>query len=268
MRRACGVVLLIGTAILIGKPSDASARPLRVMSLDQCADQFVLALAPDAALALSPRADDPDSWMAAAARGVKRVRPTLEAATGFRPDVVVRYWGGDARLLAALERDGVQTLAIADATDMDGVRANIRLVAAGLQQSERGERLVEHMNARLLEARQAGRGRSAVFLTPGGFTSGPGSLMDAILRAAGFRNGVARRGYQPLGVERILLRPPALIVKGFFDLARSDWRGSGRHPAVARVMRVRESASLPGAALTCPAWFAADGAAMLAAQTR
>lgn len=268
MSRACGVVLLIVTAILLGKPSGASARPLRVMSLDQCADQFVLALAPDAELALSPRADDPDSWMAAAAQGVRRVRPTLEAATGFRPEVVVRYWGGDARLLATLERDGVRTVTIADATDMDGVRANIRLVAAGLRHSERGERLVEHMNGRLLEAQQAGQGRSAVYLTAGGFTSGPGSLMDAVLRAAGFRNAVARPGYQPLGVERILLHPPALVVRGFFDLARSDWRGSGRHPAVARIMARRASASLPGAALTCPAWFAADGAALLAAQTR
>ncbi|MDP1778630.1 MAG: ABC transporter substrate-binding protein, partial [Brevundimonas sp.] len=40
----------------------AEARPLRVMALDQCADQYVLALRPDAELALSPRADDPDAW--------------------------------------------------------------------------------------------------------------------------------------------------------------------------------------------------------------
>ena len=72
----------------------ADARPLRIMALDQCADQYVLALAPDAELALSPRADDPDSWMRREALGRRQVRPTLEAAIGFQPDVVVRYWGG------------------------------------------------------------------------------------------------------------------------------------------------------------------------------
>lgn len=260
--------LLMSASIAGGGAETDPSRPLRVMSLDQCADQFVLALAPEADLALSPRADDPDSWMAKAAQGKRRIRSTREAAAGFRPDVVVRYWGGGARLLAALEREGVRTLTVDDATDMDGVRANVRQVAAGLNQKARGERLIRHMDARLAEAQGAGQGRSAAYLTTGGFTSGPGSLMDAVLRAAGFRNAVTRPGYQPLGVERVLLSPPFLFVKGFFDVVRSDWRGAGRHPAVARVARDRTAASLPGAALTCPAWFAADAAAILGRQAR
>jgi iron complex transport system substrate-binding protein len=96
----------------------AMAAPLRVLALDQCADQYVLALASEADLALSPRADDPDSRLRDAARGRRQVRPTLEAAIAFEPDVVVRYWGGEPRLLAALERRGVRVLLIDDATDM------------------------------------------------------------------------------------------------------------------------------------------------------
>ena len=84
--------------VLVGlTPLPAQARPLRVMALDQCADQYVLALAPDAELALSPRADDPDAWLRREAAGHRRLRPTLEAAVGFKPDVVVRYWGGEPR---------------------------------------------------------------------------------------------------------------------------------------------------------------------------
>lgn len=251
---------------MAGWSGAAASAPLRVMALDQCADQFVLALAPDAELALSPRADDPDSWMRAQADGRRRVRPTLEAAVGFRPDVAVRYWGGDARLLAALERDGVRTVTIADASDMDGVRANIRAVARALERPDRGEALVRRMGTQLAKAEGAGGGREAVYFTAGGFTTGPGSLMDAVLRAAGFRNGVERVGYQPLGLERVLLTPPALFVKGFFDLARSDWRGAGRHPVMRRAMQGRTAAELPGAVLTCPAWFAGDAVAALAEQ--
>ena len=135
----------------------AVAGPLRVMSLDQCADQYVLALAPDAALALSPRADDPDSWMRGSARGHRKARPTLEAAVGFRPDVVVRYWGGEPRLLERLDRRGSRVITLADASDFDGIRANIRTVADGLAVPERGARLIATMDRRLAAVRVDGR---------------------------------------------------------------------------------------------------------------
>lgn len=259
---------MIGLAGMVMLPTSvAEARPLRVMALDQCADQYVLALRPDAELALSPRADDPDAWMREAAIGRRRVRPTLEAAIGFGPDVVVRYWGGEPRLLARLEARGVQVVTIEDATDFDGVRADIRVVAGGLGVSERGEALVARMDAKLAGAapEPAAPERSALYLTAGGFTAGRGTLVDAILGAAGFTNAAARPFFAPVSVERIALFPPARFVLGFFDQARGDWRGPGRHPVVRRAAQGKVAARLPAAALTCPAWFAADAAAMLRA---
>jgi len=253
---------------LAGPPAGAvETRPLRVMSLDQCGDQYALALAPDADLALSPRADDPDSWMREAAQGRRRTRPTLETAIAFRPDVVVRYWGGDARLLARLEADGVRVATIDDATDFEGVRRNIRSVSGALAAAPRGEALIARMDARLRGAARAADAPkpSALYLTAGGFTAGRDTLIDAILGAAGLANAAAIRGFAPVSVERIALSPPARFVFGFFDQTRSDWRGPGRHPVVRSAARNRVAARLPAAALTCPAWFAADAAAMLKA---
>lgn len=253
--------LALGLALVGGV---AEARPLRVLSLDQCADQFVLALAPDAELALSPRADDPDSWMRAAAAGRRRMRPTLEAAVGFQPDVVVRYWGGEPRLLAALERRGARIVTIRDAAEFSDIRDNIRAVAVGLERPDRGAALIDRMDRRLNQAqRQKPRG-GALYLTAGGFTAGAGTTVDAILRAAGFRNLAPAGGFAPVRVERIALQPPVRFVLGFFDAVRADWRGPGRHPVVRRAARGRIAASLPAASLTCPGWFAADAAAMLA----
>lgn len=254
---AAGLLLAAGSA---------QARPLRVMALDQCADQYVLALGPDAELALSPRADDPDAWLRTAAKGRRMIRPTLEAAVGFQPDVVVRYWGGDARLLAALEKRGARVVTIADATDFDGVRTNIRAVAEGLGQPERGSRMEATMRSRLEAAAPASPGAKpgAVYLTAGGFTAGPGTLIDAMMRAAGFENQTTAPGFGPVGVERIALWPPARFVLGFFDQLRADWRGPGRHPVVRRAAKGRAAARLPAAVLTCPGWFAADGAVLLA----
>lgn len=265
MRRRAGLLagLVAGGALTVGA---AEARPLRVMALDQCADQYVLALAPDADLALSPRADDPDAWMREAAVGRRRVRPTLEAAIAFQPDVVVRYWGGEPRLLARLEATGVRMVTIENTTDFNGVRANIYTVAESLGVSGRGEVLRARMNQTLREAapRADAPKRSALYLTAGGFTAGKGTLVDAILKAAGFSNAAAGPFFAPISVERIALFPPARFVLGFFDQARGDWRGPGRHPVVQRAAR-GHAVRLPAAALTCPAWFAADAAAMLKA---
>lgn len=253
--------------VMLITPGGAEARPLRVLSLDQCADQYVLALAPEADLALSPRADDPDAWMRAAAAGHRRVRPTLEAAVVFQPDVVVRYWGGEPRLLARLKADGVKVVTIEDATDFNGVRAEIRVVSRALGEMERGETLIARMNATLpanTPAAPAVKPR-ALYLTAGGFTAGKGTLIDAILSAAGFANAAGAPFFTPVSIERMVLFPPARFVLGFFDQARGDWRGAGRHPVLRRLARGRVAARLPAAALTCPGWFAADAAAMLKA---
>lgn len=259
--KTAGAALAIVSMLAAGT---AQARPLRILSLDQCADQYVLALAPDAELALSPRADDPDAWLRAEAAGHRRLRPTLEAAVAFQPDIVIRYWGGEPRLLAALERRGVKVASIDDATDFDGVRANIRRVGDVLAEPTRADALIAGMERKLKAAhRPAAPGRSALYLTAGGFTAGEGTLVDAILKAAGYAN-LAGPGFAPVSVERIALEPPLRFVLGFFEQLRADWRGAGRHPVVRHAAEGHTAASLPGAALTCPGWFAADAAAMLA----
>lgn len=255
---------LLAASLLALLARGAEARPLRILSLDQCADQYVLQLASDADLALSPRADDPDSFLRAEAAGRLRVRPTLEAAIAFDPDVVVRYWGGEPRLLRRLEETGVRVVTIADATDFDGVADNIGRVSTGVGRPERGERLATRMRRTLALASSPGDPTaSALYLTAGGFTAGAGTLVNAILNAAGFRNAAAVSGFAPVSVERIALSPPARFILGFFDQVRADWRGPGRHPVVRRAAEGRVAAELPAATLTCPAWFAADAALML-----
>ena len=260
--------LLVLAAAVTGTPAGAvESRPLRVMSLDQCGDQYALALAPTAELALSPRADDPDSWMREAAAGHRRVRPTLEAAVAFAPDVVVRYWGGDSRLLARLEARGARVVTLDDATGFEGIRANIRKAAVAFDEAPRGDRLIARMDARLRQAAPppTARPRTALYLTAGGFTAGRGTLIDAIFGAAGLVNAAVKPGFAPVSVERIALSPPARFVLGFFDPVRGDWRGAGRHPVVRSAANGRVAARLPAASLTCPAWFAADAAALLKA---
>ena len=242
----------------------AEASP-RVFSMDQCADQYVLALVPrEHIVGLSHRADDPDSYMAAAARGLPQRRASYEAVFAARPHVVVRYWGGDAKLVRALEQQGVRVITIRDAEGFDDVRSNVRQVSHALGRVAEGRGLIAHMDADLAGAAGAWAGREALYLTPGGFTAGTGSLIDAMLRAAGLRNAERRAGFLAAPLERLVLAPPAAFVLGFFDMARyTRWDLAG-HPVLERARRGRTAASLPGKYLHCPAWFAAEGARRLA----
>jgi iron complex transport system substrate-binding protein len=240
-----------------------------VLSLDQCSDQYVLALSPRGAIAgLSTRADDADSRLRASARGLPMRRVDLETALSARPQVVIRYWGGEPRLIGALESRGVRVVTIGEASDFSDVRENIRRVAAALEQARAGEALVARMDARLARSAGAWGGASALYLTPGGVTAGPGTLVDAVLRAAGMRNVEVRPGYQTISLEQMALAPPRTAVLGFFDtfmLSGDSW-GIGRHRILQRVARERGVASLPGSMLGCPDWGAAEAAELLAAK--
>ncbi len=257
----------LGLAALVVMAGAVQAAP-RAVALDQCADQYVLALSPRAAIAgLSPRALADDSFLRERAKGLPTVRADSEAILGARPTVVVRYWGGTPGLLADLKRRRIAVVAIDDASDFAGVRANIRRVARALDAAAAGERLIAAMDAKLAGAAGAWRGRSAVYLTSGGATSGRGTLIDAMFAAAGLNNATQTTGYSELSLESLVARPPAAIVGGFFDsaaTARQPW-GIGRHRVLRELMRRKALISLPGAILGCPAWFAADGVVAIAA---
>ena len=256
---------VLSVAVTLAAPTAASAAPQRVLSLDQCADQYVLALAPrESIVGLSHRADDGDSYMAAAAKGLPQRRASLEAAFAARPDVAVRYWGGDAKLVRALKARGVRVVTIEDAQDFDGVRANLTHVAEALDAETDGARLASRMDADLAAAKGAWRGRAALYLTPGGFTAGAGSLIDALMRAAGLTNAERRAGFAAAPLEQLVLTPPAAFVLGFFDMARFTRWDVAAHPVLERVRRGRTASSLSGKYLHCPAWFAAEGARRLA----
>lgn len=180
--------------------------------------------------------------------------------------MVLRTWGGDPRLLAALRAHGVRVVSLAGAADFGGIRTDIRTAAAALQQRAAGEALIEGMDAKLLASQGAWRGARAVYLTPGGATAGPGTLPDAILTAAGMTNAETRPGFRLIPLERLAAHPPKAVVLGFFDtfqLTGDHW-GVGRHRVLRRLADQRAVARLPGKLLSCADWSAAEAVANLA----
>jgi iron complex transport system substrate-binding protein len=252
-------------ALALGLASQAAAAP-RIFSTDQCADQYVLALAPRAEIVgLSKRALNDDSDERARAVGLPERRPTLEAILGARATLVVNTWAADTHLPTALARRGVGFVQIDGANDFPAIRSNIRKVAAALGERPAGEALIARTDGKLAAARDAWRGASALYLTPTGFTAGRDTLMGAMMAAAGLKS-LAGPSYASVPLEKLVLNPPSALVLGFFrDLqgGRQHWT-IGDNAYLQRLARERAIASLPGSMLGCPTWAAADGALMLA----
>ena len=264
--RRLAAVALIALLSAAGTPK-AAAPPPRVLSLGQCSDQYVLALAPRSSIVgLSPRVGDRDSYLRAQSIGLPRRRASVETILAARPDIVVYWWLGDSRLARALEAHHIRTVRIDEADDFDAIRANVRRVAGALGEASKGEALIAHMDGQLRAARGAWGGRRALYLTSGGFTAGSGTMIDAILHAAGLTNADSAPGYQSVSLERLVARPPDGLVLGFFDaegVAEQQW-GPGRHEVLRRMIRGHTIGALSPAVSGCPAWFVGDAVEQLA----
>lgn len=241
--------------LLVAAPAQAVER---VVSLNLCSDQLLVLLAPEKVAALSPLARDPAlSYVALQAAALPSVRPAAEAVLRLHPDLVLAArWGAQA-VLALLEAEGLPVLRLDLPEDFAGIRTETRALAAVLGVPARGEALLAAMDATLAGVPQSSQPRSAVVWEPRGYTAGPGSLMDAVLHAAGWHNASDGR---PFGLEALLRHPPDLLVTpeapGFPSLATDMLR----HPALRAIPR----RSVPPALTLCAGPFTAGAVALLA----
>lgn len=264
----CMLVMLFAAA-----PAWAAA-PLRIVSLDSCADQFVLGLADRTQIAaVSRRADDDDSYFRDRARGVRMIRGTLEETLALRPDLVVRNWGGGWDAASTYARFDVPVLQVGDAQDFAAARGELLSASEAFGQSARGAALARDLDARLarLRASAPAQAPDVIYLTAGGVVAGEGVMLDAIIRAAGGRNASdAGPGWTMLPLEAMVRRPPAFLALGFFEaeLTRTSAWTRSRHPVLQRLANDARTVHLPASTLVCPGWFSIDAAETLGAALR
>ncbi len=260
--RSIVVLLVLATRVAIGEPA------ARVVSLDYCADQYLLELLPsENILALSPDAEADFSYHRERAAGLRKVRPVAEDVIALEPDLVLRSYGGGPQALHFFERAGIGVLQVPYADDLEGVRDSLRTVADGLGTDQAGEMLVAAMDARLAAVAPAAPSRSALYLTSGGATAGPGTLVHEMLLSAGLANFESRPGWHTIPLERLAYDEPDLVVASFFDgsAEHTAWWSAIRHPVARRQLEDRPSLLLPGAWTACGAWFVLDAVEALAA---
>ena len=187
----------------------ATAAPRRVVSLNLCTDDYLALLAPGRAAALSPLARDPSlSVVAERAKAIPTVRPDAEAVLALHPDLVLAGPWGAQTTLAALAAAGIPIVQTTLPQDFPGIRAETERLARLLGAEAAGKTLLAAMDASLA-ALPPHPPLAALALEPRGYAAAPGTLADAVLRAAGYRNAFRRA--RP-GLEVLAAHPPALLV--------------------------------------------------------
>jgi iron complex transport system substrate-binding protein len=256
----------------VSPESSAGQRPQRIVSLDYCADQYVLKLADRAdILAVSPDAVERFSYMRDHAIDVPTVRPRAEEVLLLKPDLVVRSYGGGPNAAAFFERAGIEVLQVGwasnvDSEEMGSIPSLIEHMARGLGQEERGQELINAFRARLTAIKQRETPSTALYMTPGGVTTGPGSLIHEMLVAAGLDNFESTPGWRSMPLERLAYEQPDTIAAAFFESLtdRPNGWSASRHPIARAQLKGPDVVALEGAWTACGGWFILDAIEALA----
>ncbi|SDE96365.1 ABC transporter substrate-binding protein [Rhodospira trueperi] len=267
-----GGTLLLAIALAWGMVVRVDAAPLpRVASATLCGDQYVLALADPAQIAvLSPQATDPRlSLLAKDAAAYPRRPNAAETYLDAGVDVLITNAWTDHTTARLLERFGVRVVRIPTLNDMEAIAAMTRDIGRALGHPERGDALAARFVARVEALRLAapGRDRLSLYLRPGGGTAAEGAFVATLMEAAGLRNQATEAGltgWTSWNLERFIAAPPDLIVTSFFDSPHAGvGRAFGNHPAFTRRAERIDRIEVPGQTWICGSWILEEAAAFL-----
>lgn len=259
---------------LLPNASFAAAMPTRVVSMNLCADELVLRLADRAQVAgVTGFARDPrGSLVADRAEGLPVIRGLSEEILALRPNLVVAGAFTTRATVAMLKRTGFPVLELGVPADLDGVRGQIRTVAAALGHAERGEAMVADLDARLAAVTPSEKPLRALVMRPNAFTVAPGSLGDALIRAAGLVNVAAEIGRDRFGqvpLEAAALANADVIVMDQAEPGTPSLADTLLHHPVLAALRQRgRLVSIPNRLWACPGPQVAEVVARLAEAAR
>jgi iron complex transport system substrate-binding protein len=233
--------------LLVCAMTAAAAPPQRIVSLNFCTDQLLLALVPPqriASLTWYARTDG-DAAQRALAAGLPLNRGTAEEVLAAHPDLVLAGQFTTSTTRAMLRRVGAPLLVVDAVQDWEGIRRTTREVALAVGETARGEALLARMDEQLAAAAAL---RPAVPVRAIGWSGaaedvpGADTLFNTILTTAGAINLAARPvGSNAFDLEAVLRERPRLLLRG-----RSYGEGRAVRSSVAnhRVLR-----ALPGLAV-------------------
>ncbi len=263
-------LLVLIIAFLAFLPAFAGEDRPTVISLDSCSDQLVLALADDdQIIALSRDSRGAFSYYKERAQAFPQHFGTAEEILLMRPDLVLSTGAGDPGLAVMLEDLGIRVISTGLPATIEEALEDLSEVGAVLGQAEKADLLRAKAKA-TLEDLKAGRRleQDALYVSPSGITTGSGTFLHQTIELAGLNNLLADegiKGWSSFMVEQFIQLSPDVLITSFFDSRvgqQMSWRFA-EHPAMRQAMEGVRVVDIPSRYLSCPAWFAVEGAALI-----
>ncbi|MBB5686495.1 ABC transporter substrate-binding protein [Sphingobium boeckii] len=248
----------------------AAAPPKRIVSLNLCADQLLLALADRSQIAALTRfaRDTAMSAEAARAGNIRTSRGSAEDVLALNPDLILASPGRRSGTMAALKGQHYQILELPSAESYDAIITQIRQVADAVGHPERGVAMIRTMNAELAAIPKVSGRPIAAYYQRRGYLTGTGTLIDDLMQRLGLRNLAGVLGLPALSrlsVEQMVMaRPDYLIVESATDSVTDQGTEMLHHPALADIPRLK----LPQAWTVCGGPSYVRAAKSLSAQLR
>jgi len=258
-------------ALVEGLAFASEVRPIRIVSINLCADQLVLLLVePERIRSLSYYALDTDeSYYAERAKAFHINHVTADEVLALEPDLVLAGVYTKRSTVSMLKRQGVRVVELTVPRTIDEIYIQFLEVAELLDARERGKKLLDEMTRRLevVASRSQGPKPLAIVYFANGLTAGKGTLMDDVMRRAGIENLAARydiEGFGNLSLERLLVSKPDMIVLGHITPEEPSLaRMTLEHPAFRYLRGRTKTVALPRRIWTCWGPFTAEWAERL-----
>lgn len=237
---------LIGSVLSAGMFAfavGAAEPPRRVVSINLCTDQLLIALADRAQVAaVSFNARDPElSYLAREAASYPIIQGSAEEVLKLAPDLVLAGAFTRQATRELLRQQGLRVETFMPVLTVTDARAEIGRVAALLGHSDRGAALQAEIGRALAEiAPMASRTITALQFQRRGYASGRETLISELMARAGLANAAERLGIA--SVERVPLeavlkaKPDVLILEDGRAEAVDQGAALLQHPALAAIV--------------------------------
>lgn len=260
--RACSASLCVVLAMLAiahDRGARAAGAPERVVSMNLCTDQLAMMIAePGRLISVSYLARDPHaSVMAAEAETIPINHGQAEEVFLLKPDLVLAGTYTTRTTVSLLRKLGFRVEEFAPANSLADVRANLERMGDVLGRRDAADALRADFDRRL-RAISPGNGERRPTIAPyyaNSYTSGRGTLVDAVISAAGLRNlgaDLGLRGTAKLPLELLAMAGPDLIMLGRRRAAAPALAHEiFEHPVVRDLLASRSAAVVPDRFLVC-----------------
>ena len=256
-------------------PQSAEAAAPRIVSMNICTDQLLLAIAdPAQIMGLSRFSRDARQWAGDKARQFPMLSGGAEDILVLKPDVIAASDFDKRSTREILKANSQNLVEFPIPRTLADVREQIRQMGDLAGHPERATAEIARLDAAIAGAKQAAAGKHLRMLplSRRGWVPGRDSFVGAILTEAGLVSAAGELGISFGGFvsmeEIIRLKPDFLVVSDSGERAEDDGRAFLLHPALERFYPRSKRIVIPERMTECGGVLLADALNALSAELR